>query len=58
MNYFKFSDTLGGYSLRYQEPTPGGEERKLVYIIGDKTCGFQFKISSAIYITGNQSQNK
>ena len=30
MNHFNFSDTLGGYLLRYQEPTPRGEERKLV----------------------------
>ena len=27
MNHFKFSATLGGYLLRYQEPTPQGERK-------------------------------
>ena len=29
MNHFKFSDTLGGYSLRYQEPTPRGRGKEV-----------------------------
>ena len=29
MNHFKFSDTLGGYSLRYQDPTPWGREKEV-----------------------------
>ena len=29
MNHFKFSGTLGGYSLRYQEPTPRGRGKKV-----------------------------
>ena len=41
-----------------KSPRPGGEGRKLVLIIGDKNCVFQFKMNSVIYIAGNQSQNK
>ena len=29
INHFKFSDTLGGYSLRYQEPTPKGRGKEV-----------------------------
>ena len=29
INHFKFSDTLGGYSLRYQEPTPRGRGKEV-----------------------------
>ena len=29
MNHFKISDTLGGYSLRYQEPAPRGRGKEV-----------------------------
>ena len=29
MNHFKFSDSLGGYSLQYQEPTPRGRGKEV-----------------------------
>ena len=29
MNLFKFSDILGGYPLRYQEPTPRGRGKEV-----------------------------
>ena len=41
-----------------KSPPPGEEGRKLVNIIGDKTCVFQFKMNFVIYIAGNQSQKK
>ena len=50
MNHFKFSDTLGGYSLRYQEPIPRGRAKEVGKIRGDKSCVFQFKMNYVIYI--------
>ena len=58
MNHFKFSDTLGGYSLRYQKPISRERGKEVGINYWSKTCVFQFKMNSVIYFAGNQSQNK
>ena len=58
MNHFKFSDTLGGYSLRYQEPTPRGRGKEVGINYRRQDLCISIKMNSVIYIAGNQSQNK
>ena len=48
MNHFKFSDTLGGYSL-IPRANPQWERKR---------SWLQFKMNSVIYSAGNQSQNR